>query len=237
MTLVWPSRSPRNFPPHLIIHMAASPWFQFTDPRRARTIALVLTLMFGGGSAARAQEILIERTLLPDAAPSSFAIGLPNGVNFCYDVVRGGVSYIWQGGFVDVTSVRPNAGKAISPVKLLGEIMYREDSYFPLRRGDPQRSAAFQYKGYRLKADAIEFLYEIDQCRVSEEVRSAPDGDGLVRRFRIEGAPPHESWWYIPGHTHGGKLTAPEAHRESNGFRFNTTQGLALEVRFEKASS
>jgi len=38
-------------------------------------------------------EVQIERTFLPDAHASSFAFGLPGGVNFCYDPVRGGVNY------------------------------------------------------------------------------------------------------------------------------------------------
>ena len=213
-----PFLRPNNFPQKYAIHCA---------------FALALCSV----NIAPAGELLIERTLLPDAAPSSFAIGLPGGVNFCYDVVRGGVSYVWRGGFVDVTSVRPNAGKSISPVKLLGEVVYREEGYSPLRLGDPQRSAAIHFKGYRLKGDSIEFIYEIDRHRVSEEVRAAADGNGLVRRFRIEGASPDETGWYVPGNTTGGKIDASGARRDAQGFRFNAAQGLSLEVHFEKATS
>jgi hypothetical protein len=58
-----------------------------------------------------------------DASPSSFAIGLPGGVNFCFDPVRGGVSYAWKGGFVDLAPARPGPGKFINPVKLLAPVV------------------------------------------------------------------------------------------------------------------
>ncbi len=207
------------------------------DRLRARVAHCAFALILCSASVVHAGELRIERTLLPDAAPSSFAVGFPNGVSFCYDVVRGGVSYIWQGGFVDLAPVRPEAGKAISPVKLLGSIVYGESAYSPLRMSDPQRGADIVFKGYRLKADAIVFIYEIDRRRVSEEIRATADGAGLTRRFRIEGASPGESWWYIPGDTTGGKLSAPGAARDGDGFRFDAGQDLLLEVHFEKAAS
>lgn len=182
-------------------------------------------------------DLLIERTLLPDAAPSAFAVGFPNGVSFCYDVSRGGLSYIWRGGFIELASVRPAAGKSISPVKLLGDVVYREEGFFPLRTGDPQRGVAVSFKGYRLRDNAIEFRYEIDGRLVVEEVALLPDGAGLIRRFRIAGARAGEAWWYVPGETSGGKLTAPRTEGDAGRFRFDATQEFSLEVRFEKEAS
>lgn len=217
--------------------MATSPLPRVHRPAWKPAICCAFALVISSPSMIHASELRLERTLLPDAAPSSFAVGLPTGVNFCYDVVRGGVSYIWQGDFVDISNVRPNAGKAVSPVKLLGEVVYRESEYFPLRRIDPQRGVGADFKGYRLKQDAIEFIYQIDQCRVTEEVRSTADGMGLVRQFKIEGALPGETWWYVPGATNGGKLEAPGALRDGPGFRFDPTGSFILEVHFGKAAS
>jgi hypothetical protein len=141
-------------------------------------------------------EVQIERTLMPfDAGPSSFAIGLPGGVNFCFDAVRGGVSYAWTGGFVDISSVRPGMGKKITPVKLLGPVVYRESGSAPLRRNDPAHTPAVDFKGYTLHAAAIEFRYTIDGVLVHEEVSARPDGSGLVRHFTVEN-PAGEKWWY-----------------------------------------
>lgn len=202
--------------------------------RACRTLAFALCL----AGTAVAGELRIERTLMPDAAPSSFAVGFSNGVNFCYDVVRGGVSYVWKGDFVDLTSVRPEAGKAIRPVTLLGDIVYAEAEYFPLRTGDPQRGVACVFKGYRLKDDAIEFIYEIDGHQVREEVRSTPDGSGLVRRFQIEGeTSPEVSWWYVPGQTSGGEIEAPDNRREGDRLHFGSATEFHLNVRFGRTES
>ena len=202
--------------------------------KRIPIFCSALALMLGAPARGGAEDLLIQRTLMPDAAPSSFAVGFSSGVNFCYDVVRGGLSYIWKGGFVDETSVRPNAGKSITPVKLLGEVVYREEGFFPLRTGDPQRGAEFVFKGYRLRDNAIEFRYEIDRRTVTEEVTPLSDGSGLVRRFRIEGASADESWWYVPGSSSGGKLAAPQAVQDAGGFRFDAAREFSLEVRFGK---
>ena len=216
--------------------MATSPLHRHR-PKWKTAIRWVFALAFCSPGMIHASELRLERTLLPDAAPSSFAVGFPSGVNVCYDVVRGGVSYIWQGDFVDITSVRPNAGKLVSPVKLLGEVVYRESEYFPLRRNDPQRGVGVDFKGYRLKGDAIEFVYEIDQHRVTEEVRSTADGMGLVRKFKIEGASPGETRWYVPGATDGAKLEAPGAEHDVRGFRFDPARSFLLEVHFGKVAS
>ena len=217
--------------------MVTSLLSRFHRPAWKPAICWVFALAICSPGLICAGELRLERTLLPDAAPSSFAVGFPSGVNFCYDVVRGGVSYIWTGDFVDISSVRPNAGKAISPVKVLGDVVYRESEYFPLRRNDPQRGVKVDFKGYRLTADAITFVYEIDRCRVTEEIRSTPDGTGLVRQFGIEGALPDESWWYVPGATNGANLEAPGASHDDRGFRFESAGSFILEVHFGKAAS
>jgi len=144
-------------------------------------------------------EVQIERTYMPfDAAPSSFAIGLPGGVNFCFDPVRGGVSYVWTGGFIDISSVRPGVGgKFITPVTLLGPVVHREDGIVPLRRGDPAQVPVYEFKGYTLLDAGVEFRYTLDGILVRETIRarSAPGG-GLIRRFVFEGAT-DARWWYV----------------------------------------
>lgn len=141
--------------------------------------------------------IQIERIFMPlDASPSSFAIGLPGGVSFCFDPVRGAVSYVWTGGFIDPTPARPAAGKFIHPVKLLGPVMYRESGFAPLRRGDPARVPVVEFDGYTLRDDAVEFRYSVDGTRVREEVRAHADGKGLSRRLHIEGGA-DATWWRV----------------------------------------
>jgi hypothetical protein len=160
-------------------------------------------------SLARA-EVQVERGFLPDAGPSSFAIALPGGVNFCFDPVRGGVSYAWTGKFLDLAPMRPGTGKFIKPANLLGPVVYREAGAVPLRRGDPNRVPAFEFAGYSLRDDAVEFRYMIDGVLVRDEIRARPGG-GLERRFHFEGGA-DAKWWHVVD----GKPAA-ELRRESSG--------------------
>src|SRR2546423_9601448 len=108
--------------------------------RRSQLFTFVALIAGLTGQSLRA-EIQIERIFMPlDAAPSSFAIGLPGGVNFCFDPVRGGVSYAWKGAFLDLTPARPGTGKFVQAAKLGGPVAYQESGVGPLRRGDPGRA-------------------------------------------------------------------------------------------------
>jgi hypothetical protein len=183
----------------------------------------LLLLLAALGPLAHA-EIQIERTLMPfDAGPSSFAIGLPGGVNFCFDAVRGGLSYAWTGGFVDISSVRPGMGKKITPVKLLGPVVYRESGNAPLRRNDPAHAPVVDFKGYTLHAATVEFRYTVDGIPVREEVSARPDGSGLVRHFTVENSA-GEKWWYARDGQPPAALT------------FESTGSFTLAVPFGKAA-
>lgn len=157
-------------------------------------------------------EVLIERTYLPhNASPSSFAIGLPGGIHFCFDPVRAAVSYAWTGDFLDLTPARPGAGKFIAAAKLLGPITYQETGDAPLRRGDPSRAPVIEFTGYSLRADAIEFRYTVDGTPVREEIKARADGAALIRRFHFStGA--DAKWWHV---TDGKPAT--ELRRERDG--------------------
>jgi hypothetical protein len=175
-----------------------------------RTFALLCGIVGLSAPIVRA-EVLIERIFMPhDASPSSFAIGLPGGVNFCFDPVRGGVSYAWKGGFVDLTPARPGTGKFITAVKLLGPLVYQETGIAPLRRGDPSHVPTVEFTGYALRDDAIEFRYTIDGAAVREEIRASADGMALVRRFHVEGGG-DSKWWHV---TDGKPATELKRERE-----------------------
>lgn len=160
---------------------------------RATIRALALLALAGAGRA----EVRIERIFMPlEAAPSSFAIGLPGGISFCFDPVRGGVSYVWTGGFADLAPARPGPGKFINAVRLPGPVVYQETGVAPLRRGDPARVPVVTFTGYALRDDAVEFRYTVDGVAVREEIRARADGAALVRRFRIAGGA-DASWWHV----------------------------------------
>jgi len=161
-------------------------------------VGLALRLILAGTFTLTGRaEVQIERTYLPlAAAPSSFAIGLPGGVNFCFDPVRGGVSYVWTGGFIDLTPARPGPGKFIAPAKLLGPVVYRETGFGALRRGDPRQKPAIEFTGYTLHDDAVEFRYTIDGVPVREEIRARTGNSGLTRKFYFNDGT-DARWWQV----------------------------------------
>ena len=159
-------------------------------------IAGFLVAAFAFPSAAQA-EVQIARIFMPhQASPSSFAIGLPGGISFCWDPLRCSVSYIWKGGFIDVTPSRPGLGKFIEAATLLGPIVYHEVGESPLRNSDPARKPEIAFTGYTLKADAIEFRYTVDGRKVREEIRVHADGTALLRRLEIESSADGR-WWHV----------------------------------------
>ena len=141
-------------------------------------------------------EVQIERTMLPEAHAGSFAFGLPGGVNVCYDPVRGGVNYVWTGGFIDLTNVRP-INKLIKAAALLGPVVYRESGSLPLRRGDAARAPVVEFKGYSLRDSAVELRYTVDGVPVAEELRAAPDRSALLRTFRFDRTAADAQWWFV----------------------------------------
>ena len=151
-------------------------------------------LLLGFAACARA-DVRVERGYLPHgAAPSSFAVALPGGVNFCFDPVRGGVSYVWTGGFLGLAPMRPGPGKFIQPAGLEGPLVHREEGVAPLRRGDPAKVPEVIFTGYALRDDAIEFRYTVDGVPVQEKVRVRPGGGTLVRTLHFP-AGNDTRWW------------------------------------------
>lgn len=168
-------------------------------PRSLRPLLLTVCALFislATAAGARA-EVQIDRIFMPhNASPSSFAIGLPGGISFCWDPLRCAVSYVWTGGFIDATPARPGLGKFIDAVKLLGPIVYQETGSVPLRHADPAREPVVEFTGYTLKSDAIEFRYTVDGRLVREEIRARADGRALVRRLQIAGGA-DARWWHV----------------------------------------
>ncbi len=188
--------------------LSLSPSLHPSIPRRASPRALTaallaaLTTLTPLAPALRAQpplapgEVQIERVMLPEAHAGSFAFGLPGGVNICYDPVRGGVNYVWTGGFIDLTNVRP-INKLIKAAALLGPVVYRESGPLPLRRGDAARIPVVEFKGYTLRDSAVELRYTVDGVPVAEELRAAPDRSALLRTFRFDRTAADAQWWFV----------------------------------------
>jgi hypothetical protein len=160
-------------------------------------LAAALMLVSAGVSPADAAapasaEVLVYRTMMPESGPSSFAVAIGSNLGFSFDPGRGGINYIWTGGFVDLEPTW--RAKINKPAEVQGTIVYREMERYPLRFNRASGEPKFEFKGYALAPGAVEFHYLLDGIAVREEIRGTTDGRGIIRRFQL--GEPVSTWSY-----------------------------------------
>ena len=192
-------------------------YFGAADPARARLDLANLWAAFRssaelplpvGFQAARAslgdeampvpgERAIVVRWDMPEATPASIAVGLPDGVSYCFDAGEARLRYAWRGGFLDLSptllSKKNRETNRTETARIVGEIFFREGPY-PIRVGDRRRIPQRRFRGYRLIDSFPEFRYEVDGIEVRERI--LPIQGGLVRRFRLEKV--DRPMWFVP---------------------------------------
>ncbi len=140
-------------------------------------------VLWASGRAIPDAQAIVQRTFMPESHPGSIAITFPSGPGVCFDPVRGGINFIWDGDFVDL---RPRwLTKQGAPARIFGRVFYRETLWQPMRLEAPTRDADFQFRGYRLTSAGPKFHYQINGRDVVETFAATSDGQGLLRQFRV----------------------------------------------------
>jgi hypothetical protein len=164
-----------------ICHVVPAESALFSDASYLQIVANAV--LWSSGRANPHAQAIVQRTFMPESHPGSFAITFPNGPGVCFDPVRGGINFIWDGDFVDL---RPRwLTKQGQPARIVGEIFYREKVWQPLRLEAPAHESEFRFRGYVLKAGGPEFHYQIDGRDIFETISANADGTGITRRFRV----------------------------------------------------
>lgn len=128
-------------------------------------------------------EARVIRLLLPDASTRAMAVGLPGGVNYCFDTADASVRFGWSGEFLDVgPHMRGRGGNA---AEILGDRFEVGHVPFPFRIGDNDEPG-IKYLGYR-RSGTPQFLYSVDGVRIVQEIKGAPGSPGLTYRFEVTG--------------------------------------------------
>lgn len=137
-------------------------------------------------------EPLVQRALLPDASTRSIAVGLPGGVNYCFDTTTCSVRYGWTGDFIDVGPQHGYGdGRGGSTVSLLGErFSVGAVDAQPLRIGGSDKTPTVAFVGYtRRGIEPPRFHYTVDGKRVTQTVEAAAEGKGLRFTYAFEDTP------------------------------------------------
>jgi len=137
---------------------------------------------------------------MPEATPAAIAVGLPEGVSYCFDAGESRLRYAWHGGFIDLAgtllSKRDPETRLSYTAGLIGEVFYRSES-FPIRVGRLEEIPQRRFRGYRLVAGYPEFHYEVDGVEVHEKIVAADGGAGIVREFQFGVV--DQALWLLPG--------------------------------------
>lgn len=128
--------------------------------------------------------VRVLRTWMPDAHPASFAVGFPDGMNFCFDPERGQLAYAWEGDFLDLEPTY--TGKFPRDAKIIGATFHRA-THGSFGGSNPTAKTDIRFKGYQVKNGVPEFSYEVDGVAVRESIRPTADHRGLIRQFQVEG--------------------------------------------------
>ncbi|HRE82105.1 MAG TPA: hypothetical protein PLN52_13735 [Opitutaceae bacterium] len=201
-------------------------------------LLLLLALPFSVSPPAETPQVI--RTFMPEATPSSFAVTFANGINICYDPVRGSTRYAWVGPGIDLSPARPGNGKFIKAASLQGTLVYQEDEDAPLRVSLNGQTPEVVFKGYQILPDSVVFYTLVDGVPLSEEIQPRSDGRGIVRRFRRGGHPttrdrdnPHLrsiEVWYVPGKISKGQLAMRGGDIAGNGYHFTLDEKSRFEL-------
>ncbi len=114
----------------------------------------------------------VDRLPLPECSPKALAVGLPGGLNYCFDAENLAVRYVWHGRYLDAG---PNfTGRGGETVRVLGErlpVGYQENGLW-LGKGPPSSRAFIGYKIGR----TVWMLYAIDDVAITQAVETADRG-------------------------------------------------------------
>jgi len=173
----------------------------------------------------------VQRTVLPDAHPGSFALTFPEGVGVCLDPVRGGINYLWAGEFADL---RPRwLTKQGAPARLDGPVWYQESAEPAWRMAAGGPAAPWRFRGHTARAGTTEFHYEITGRTVTERPTPLPEGQGLTRHFTV-GPGKHTLWLRLAPQA-GVRIDVTGAQREADHAAFTEESGGEFTVRLLRA--
>ncbi len=171
----------------------------------------------------------VQRTYLPESYPGTLAVTMPGGPTFAFDPVRGGISHMSDGDFVDL---RPRwITKRGEPARLSGEIFYRDTSRGLFWMTADGREPAFHFKGYSVVGRYPELFYRVGDREIREETLPLASGMGIIRKFHV--GPGTQPLWYKSDPQPGAEITAKGLEQDGSRMGYTGTGAgeFTIEIR------
>ncbi len=132
-----------------------------------------------------------------DKKTHTLAVGLPEHINFVYDLSKATLLSAWKGKFVDATNMWHNRGNE-QTIEPLGGVLSiaSKPSLFPFVKGKVDWPDSLNveiplnYKGYSLTEKGVpQFTYQWQGGMIKDVVSVYDHGNGLQRKLTIEDIP------------------------------------------------
>jgi azurin len=163
---------------------------------------------------------VVMRVHVEGATARTIAVGLPHGINYCFDADACCVQFGWGGAYLDVGPDRD--GRGGRPCKMLGQRFEVGNIGFPLRTVDGRQQPA-RFLGYSTDGTP-RFTINWNGKEVHWSIAAAPGGVGLQYTFVMPAA--REDVQFVIDHNdlkldssagqwHDGTLTVPAQHAKN----------------------
>ena len=132
---------------------------------------------------------LVKRGYVKGGPGRSILVGLPGGINYCFDAETCCVRFGWFGMFLDVGPDWGNhpGHRGGKPVKTLGERFKVGAMDLPVRIGGPDLTPQVEFKGYEWDGEQVPVMrFLVNGAPVRQTVRPAPKGIGLQYDFEFD---------------------------------------------------
>jgi plastocyanin len=132
---------------------------------------------------------IVKRAFVRNGPPRAISVGIPGGINYCFDADSCMVTFGWFGPFLDIgPDWGRNAGqRGGGSVLVLGERFDSGQTTFPIRIGSKYNTPQVSFKGYQLRGmEAPTFEFTVNGAWVKETISASEKGIGLTYSFQMD---------------------------------------------------
>ena len=184
-------------------------------------------------------EPLIYRNFIQGAGPRAIAVGYPEAVNLALDADKMRLALIWKGAFIDAKRHWTGRGQGFEAPQGKDVVSFNESSDFAKWNegeswpNDSLRSAAIQFKGYRLGEERRPtFLYRMGELEIEDTFvpKEGATKTTLVRSVSIRGNVATEGVHFKAAVANAIQAEADNWFALDNGMRLRVTSETGSET-------